>query len=73
MKPQLNTWMGTDPNPLLVTEQAGTTPPSETEPASAEAGPPAEEKAPEDFDTLAADLRQSLDELDITRPAPAQT
>eukprot|EP00961_Rhodomonas_salina_P196356 2650099-Rhodomonas_salina.1 len=73
MEPQLNTRMGTDPEPLPATEQAGTTPPSEAEPAPEEAGPPEEKTAPEDFDALAADLQLSLDKLDITRPGPAQT
>eukprot|EP00961_Rhodomonas_salina_P070736 949945-Rhodomonas_salina.1 len=73
MEPQSNTGMGMDPDPLPATEQAGTTPHSETEPAPAEAGPPADEAAPEDFDTLAADLQVSLDELDMSHPGPAQT
>eukprot|EP00961_Rhodomonas_salina_P290229 3921909-Rhodomonas_salina.1 len=75
MEPQQNIWTGTDPDPLPATlaEQSGVVPPSEKEPAPAEAEPPAEETAPEDFDALAADLQLSLDELDITHPEPAQT
>lgn len=34
MEPQLNAGMGMDPGPLPVTEQAGTTHPSETEAAN---------------------------------------
>eukprot|EP00961_Rhodomonas_salina_P177761 2397244-Rhodomonas_salina.3 len=73
MEPQSNTWMGTDPDPLPATEQLGTPPPSEIEPALAEAGPPADEAALEDFDAMAADLQLTLDELKLESSEPAQT
>eukprot|EP00961_Rhodomonas_salina_P174177 2348645-Rhodomonas_salina.1 len=69
MEPPQNTdsETATDHGPLPITEPAGTGHPSEGEP---EAGAPEEEQAIEEFDALAADLQQSLDELDISSPEP---